>query len=64
MLYFVILADIGAGSAKRRRKELTEEQIKVKKDSDRARAKTRVNLGQSFNTWRELQDLKGSQTGL
>ncbi len=55
----MVMADTGAGSAKRKRKELTEEQKKAKRDSDRARAKTSVNLVRSFNRWRELQDLKG-----
>lgn len=38
MLYFVVMA--GAGSAETKGKELTEEQKKAKRDSDRARAKT------------------------
>ncbi len=62
MLYFVVMADTGTGSAKRKRKELTEEQKKAKRDSDRTWAKTRVNCGPSFNRWRELRDLKGFKT--
>ena len=46
------MADTVAGSAKRKRK------------SDRALEKTRVNLGQSFNRWRELQDFKEFKAGL
>ncbi len=57
------MADTGAGSAKRKRKELTKEQKKkAKRDSDRASAKTPVNFGLSFNRWRELRDLKGFRT--
>jgi len=50
MLYFVIMADTEAKSAKRKKK--------AERDSDRARAKHLVNLGQSWNRWREMQDLK------
>ncbi|XP_074542687.1 uncharacterized protein LOC141802824 [Halichoeres trimaculatus] len=37
----------------------TKEQIKHERDSDRARAKTQVNLGDAFNSWRELRRSKG-----
>ncbi len=56
------MADTGAGSAKRKREELTKKQRKAKRDSDRAQSKTWVNLGQSFNRWRELWDLKWFKT--
>ncbi len=56
------MADTGAGSANRKRKELTKEQKKVQRDSDRARAKTRVSLSRLFNKWRELGDLKRFKT--
>ncbi len=56
------MVDTGAGSAQRKRKELTKEQRKAKRDSDRARAKTRVNLDRSFHRWGELQDWKGFKT--
>lgn len=55
-LYFVAMADTGAGSVKRK-KELTGKQRKDKRDSDRARGKTQVNLSRSLNRWRVLQDL-------
>ncbi len=48
------MVDTGAGSAKKKRKELTEKQNKAKRDSDRAWAKTQVSLGRSFKRWREL----------
>ena len=56
------MADSGAGPAKRKRKKLNEEQKKAKRDSDRVRAKTRVNLGRSFKRWRELRDSGGFKT--
>ncbi len=41
---------------------MTEEQKKANRASDKARTKTRVNFGRSFNRWRELRDLKGFKT--
>lgn len=40
----------------KKRKDLTDEQKKTRRESDRAQAKTRVGLGQSFNTWTEMQN--------
>lgn len=47
MLHFVFMAETGAETAKRTKK--------AKGDGDKARAKTRVNLGWSFNRWRALR---------
>ena len=46
------MADNGAGSVMRKRKELTEEQTKAKRDDDG------VEFGHSFNRWRGLWDLR------
>uniref|UniRef100_A0A671UFJ4 Uncharacterized protein n=1 Tax=Sparus aurata TaxID=8175 RepID=A0A671UFJ4_SPAAU len=37
----------------------TEDQRKAERESDRARAKTWINIGDSFQRWRELRGLKG-----
>ncbi|KAI3352331.1 hypothetical protein L3Q82_005298 [Scortum barcoo] len=44
---------------KRRR---SEEQKLKKKGFDQARAKTRINIGEAFQRWRELRELKGMKT--
>lgn len=51
-------------TGKRKRNPLTEEAKKAKRESDRNRGKTRVNLGRAFKRWRELRDLKGFQTDI
>lgn len=51
------MADTLAGSAKKR-KDLTDEQKKTKRENDRAQ----VSLGQSFNRCREMQNLEGLKT--
>ncbi|XP_030281704.1 uncharacterized protein LOC115586642 isoform X3 [Sparus aurata] len=43
---------------RRKRKSIEEKQCK-KKELDRARNKTRINIGASFRRWRELQILQG-----
>ena len=43
---------------RRKRKSFEEKQCK-KKELDRARNKTRINIGASFRRWRELQILQG-----
>ncbi|CAJ1053684.1 uncharacterized protein LOC108875766 isoform X1 [Xyrichtys novacula] len=52
------MADDVTGSTKTKR-ILTEKQKRAKKERDRVRTKTRVNLGKSFAKWRELRDSKG-----
>lgn len=44
---------------KRRR---SEEYKRKRKFYDEARAKTRVNIGEAFQQWRELRDLEGMKT--
>uniref|UniRef100_A0A671VTA7 Uncharacterized protein n=1 Tax=Sparus aurata TaxID=8175 RepID=A0A671VTA7_SPAAU len=48
-----------ADTEKKRKRIRTEDQRKAKRESDRARAKTRINIGDSFERWRELRGLKG-----
>ncbi|KAM8772221.1 uncharacterized protein AB9X84_008226 isoform 2-T2 [Acanthopagrus schlegelii] len=45
--------------SKRRKKKSFEEKQCKKKELDRARNKTRINIGASFRRWRELQILQG-----
>lgn len=44
---------------KRRR---SEEQKLKKKGYDQARAKSRVNIGEAFQRWRDLRELEGMKT--
>ena len=41
---------------------MSEEAKKSKKESDKRRGKTRVNLSQAFKRWRELRDQRGFKT--
>ncbi|XP_071398690.1 uncharacterized protein [Centroberyx affinis] len=49
---------------KRKRNPLTKEAKKAKRESDRNRGKTRVNLGRAFTLWRQLRDLRGFKTDI
>ncbi|XP_038145258.1 uncharacterized protein LOC119786170 [Cyprinodon tularosa] len=52
-----------AYTAKTSKKKMSmEEKNSRKKELDRARDKTRVNMGSAFQRWRELRDLKGFKT--
>ncbi|KAF4088920.1 hypothetical protein AMELA_G00060220 [Ameiurus melas] len=44
------------------KKPRTAEGLQSNRESDRARAKTRINLGMAFESWRQLRDLKGLKT--
>ena len=48
--------------SKRKGAPLCEEAKKSKKESDKRRGKTRVNLSQAFKRWRELRDQRGFKT--
>ncbi|KAK2919155.1 hypothetical protein Q8A73_003526 [Channa argus] len=45
--------------AKKPKKVLSEEARRVKRENDRERARTRVNLGQAFIPWKRLRDKNG-----
>lgn len=47
---------------KSRKKETPEERKRKKRESNRVRAKTRINIGAAFQRWRELLFLKGFNT--
>uniref|UniRef100_UPI0037E76401 uncharacterized protein isoform X2 n=1 Tax=Semicossyphus pulcher TaxID=241346 RepID=UPI0037E76401 len=49
-------------SVKRQRKSLSEEAKKAKRESDRQRARTRVNIGSAHSAWRTLRDTNGFKT--
>ncbi|XP_076590535.1 uncharacterized protein LOC143322950 [Chaetodon auriga] len=52
-----------AYTAKTKKKKMTgEEKQTKKKELDRARDKTRINIGVAFHEWRELRVLKGFKT--
>lgn len=40
----------------------SEEQKWKKKFYDQARAKSRVNIGEAFQQWRDLREIKGMKT--
>ena len=44
-------------TSKRRNKKTDEEKQYMNKELDQAREKTRINIGVSFQRWRELRDL-------
>ncbi|XP_066505500.1 zinc finger protein 619-like isoform X2 [Hoplias malabaricus] len=48
--------------AEKRRKTLSVEARTRKRESDRERGKTRVNVGLAFNRWRDLKEKKGYKT--
>lgn len=39
-----------------------EQSLLAKRESDRVRGKTRINIGRAFERWREFRDLKGFRT--
>ncbi|XP_051549559.1 uncharacterized protein LOC127438202 isoform X4 [Myxocyprinus asiaticus] len=41
------------------KKPRTEQSLQAKRESDRVRNKTRINIGLAFPKWRQLRDLKG-----
>jgi len=43
-------------------KVLSEETRKRKRESDKVKARTRINIGQAFPRWRELKDEEGCPT--
>ncbi len=49
-------------TSEKKKRKYTEEQRQAKKDADKKRAKTRVNLGRAFNRWRRLRERKGFKT--
>ncbi|XP_055010877.1 histone H3.v1-like isoform X2 [Boleophthalmus pectinirostris] len=51
-----------APPAKRQRKPLSDDARKRKRDSDRSRAHTRVNLGKAFDEWRQLKETEELQS--
>ena len=53
-----------AYTAKQPKKRIrkTERNMGKKRESDRARNKTRVNIGMAFQPWRELMELKGMKS--
>lgn len=47
---------------KKTRKILSEEARRVKREHDRQRGRTRVNLGQAYGPWKKLRDQNGFKT--
>lgn len=47
---------------KRKRKPLTEDEKQRKREFDRERSHTRINLGKAFTEWRKLRDREGCRT--
>ncbi|KAK7156999.1 hypothetical protein R3I94_006910 [Phoxinus phoxinus] len=47
---------------KKARKSLSEDQRKRKRETDRARSQTRVNIGPAFSEWRELKETEACKT--
>uniref|UniRef100_A0A8C5D0G2 Uncharacterized protein n=1 Tax=Gadus morhua TaxID=8049 RepID=A0A8C5D0G2_GADMO len=46
----------------KKRRAKNEKHIGKKRESDRARNKTRVNIGIAFQPWRELMEVKGMKS--
>lgn len=44
---------------KKPKKPLSEEAKRVKRENDRQRGRTRVNLGPAYNPWKKLRDKNG-----
>ncbi len=47
---------------KKARKSLSVDQRKMKRETDRARSQTRVNIGPAFSEWRELKESEARKT--
>jgi len=53
------MAERARGSKTKRGKRTRAEKEEVKKEGDRARNKTRINIGSAFERWRVLRELIG-----
>lgn len=51
-----------ATCVKKPRKTLSEEARRAKRENDRQRGRTRVNLGPAFSAWKKLRDKNGFKT--
>ncbi|XP_041789788.1 uncharacterized protein LOC121604356 isoform X2 [Chelmon rostratus] len=49
-------------SVKKPKKPLSEEARRVKRENDRQRGRTRVNLGPAYSAWKKLRDKNGFRT--
>lgn len=49
-------------SVKKPKKPLSEEARRVKRENDRQRGRTRVNLGPAYSAWKKLRDKNGFKT--
>lgn len=58
--------EVTVKTAPRRRKRapMTEEAKQAKREGDKNRGRTRVNLGLAFNRWRELRNLRGFKSDI
>ena len=62
MFHAYVFAMAERAKKPKKTKVLSEETRKRKRESDKIKGRTRINIGQAFARWRELKDEEGCPT--